>query len=284
MLSGPAHDPESAIATALAAALVFLFSGLIRLAAFLAICFVGWLLADLLAAVAARRLGLARADALWLRAGLGGLTYQLGLATGPAGLMCATVRWSVRLLALVVALDALGVPGVTAALGSIVLWLPNVVAAVAALLIGGLSARALHRLVRGSAAQAGLAHAELLGVLARVAVWAFAVAVALTQLGIAADLIHVLFVGVVAALALSFGIAAGLGGQEVAGALVGRAYEALRRVELPAVQRPSNRSRAVAPPAPSDPASAPSSALPAPRRRSPVQPRRGLVRGPSSHR
>jgi len=56
MLSGPVHDPESAIATALAAALVFLFSGLIRLAAFLAICFVGWLLADLLAAVAARRL------------------------------------------------------------------------------------------------------------------------------------------------------------------------------------------------------------------------------------
>jgi hypothetical protein len=277
MLSGPVYDAESAIATALTAALVLLFGGLIRLAGFLAICFVGWLLADLLVAAAARRLGPARVDALWLRAGLGSLTYQLGLSTGPAGVACGIVRWSARLLALIVALDGLGVPGVSTVLGSIVLWVPNVVAAVAALLIGGLSARAVHRLVRESAAQAGLAHDELLGVLARAAVWGFAAAVALTQLGIAADVIHLLFAGVVAALALGFGIAAGLGGQEAAGALVGRAYESLRRVELPEAHRPPNQSRAVAPPASSD-------APPAPRRRPPAQRRRGLVGGPSSQR
>ena len=45
---------------------------------------------------------------------------------------------------------------------------------------------------------------------------AFAVLIAIDQLGIAADLLNILFTGVVAALALAFGLAFGLGGRDVA--------------------------------------------------------------------
>ena len=277
MPTGPVYDGGSAMATALGAAATLLLGGLVKLAGFLAICFLGWLAADLLAGVAARLLRTVRFDDLALRAGPGGLAYQLRLPTGLAGVVVGVVRWSTRLIALVVALDVLGAPAGSRAVAPIVLWLPNVPVALMVVLIGGLSGRALHRLVRGSAAQAGIAHAELLGALARAAVWAFIVAVALTQLRIAADAIYWLFAGVVAALALGFGIAAGLGGQEAAGAVVARAYQALGRVELPQA-RPTRaaHTRPVAPAASPDVA-------PAVRRRLPVRRRRGLVGGSAAH-
>jgi hypothetical protein len=53
-----------------------------------------------------------------------------------------------------------------------------------------------------------------LGTVARWAIWIFAILIALTQLGIAAQLIQILFIGVVAMLALAGGLSFGLGGRE----------------------------------------------------------------------
>ena len=72
----------------------------------------------------------------------------------------------------------------------------------------------------------GFSNASLLGRLAEGAVIAFAVLIAVNQLGIAADLINILFVGIVAALALAFGLAFGLGGRDVAAQLTQQWYQA----------------------------------------------------------
>jgi hypothetical protein len=47
-------------------------------------------------------------------------------------------------------------------------------------------------------------------------VWAFAIVVAINQLGIATSLINTLFTGLVAALAIAFGLSFGLGGRDLA--------------------------------------------------------------------
>lgn len=55
--------------------------------------------------------------------------------------------------------------------------------------------------------------------------WAFAVLVAIHQIGIASALVTALFVAVVGAVALALGLSFGLGGRETAGAVVRRFYE-----------------------------------------------------------
>jgi hypothetical protein len=55
-------------------------------------------------------------------------------------------------------------------------------------------------------------------------VWAFAIVVAVNQLGIATELVNTLFMAVVGALALALGLAFGLGGRETAAEIVRKAY------------------------------------------------------------
>lgn len=55
---------------------------------------------------------------------------------------------------------------------------------------------------------------------ARYSVWAFAIVLAVNQIGIASDLVDTLFTAVVAGLALALGLAFGLGARETAAEIV----------------------------------------------------------------
>jgi hypothetical protein len=119
-----------------------------------------------------------------------------------------------------VAFDALGLPAVSDVLRQLLLWLPNVVVALVVLVLGGLAARALSNVVRGAAAKSSLGDPELLSRVASGLVWAFAIVVAVNQIGIATTLVNTLFMAVVGAIALALGLAFGLGGRETAGEIV----------------------------------------------------------------
>jgi ABC-type multidrug transport system fused ATPase/permease subunit len=113
-------------------------------------------------------------------------------------------------------------------LRELLLWLPNVVVALVVLVIGGIAANALANLVRASTAEANFSNPGLIAKVARVAVWAFAIVVAVNQLGIAENLIDILFMAIVGAAALAFGLAFGLGGRETAARMWQRTYERTR--------------------------------------------------------
>jgi hypothetical protein len=123
-----------------------------------------------------------------------------------------------------VAFDALGLPAVSEVLRQLLLWLPNVVVALVVLVVGGLAARALSNVVRGAASEAGLSNSDFLAKAAAVVVWAFALVVAVNQLGIATELVNTLFMAVVGALALGTGLAFGLGGRDTAGEILRKWY------------------------------------------------------------
>jgi hypothetical protein len=112
----------------------------------------------------------------------------------------------------VVTFDLLGLPAVSVVLQQLTLWLPNLIVALLVVVLGGLAANALARVVRGASVEAGFTNPDVLAAVARVVVWAFAVVVAVNQLGIATGLINTLLIGVVGALALASGLAFGLGG------------------------------------------------------------------------
>ncbi len=222
--------------TSLATALGLFLGAIPRIIGFLVILIIGWIIAALLGAAVAALLRAVKFNILAQRSGIQGFINNMGLRTDPSGLLADIVKWFVRLIVLVVAFDALGLPAVSAVLQQFLLWIPNLIVAVVVLVIAGLAANALGDLVRGSTAQAGFSNPDLLAMIARVAVWAFGIVVAVNQIGIAQTLVNTLFMGFVGALALAAGLAFGLGGRDTAGQIVQNWYNR-GRVNQPKMQR-----------------------------------------------
>ena len=191
---------------------------------FLIILGVGWVVAALVARGASALLRRVRFNDMAHRSGLAGFVNSTGVDTDAIGFVALGAKWFIRLIALVVAFDALGLPAVSETLRQLVLWLPNLVVALVILVIGGLAANALHGVVRASAASAELDNANLLASIARGGVWTFAIVVAVNQIGIASELVTTLFTAVVAGFALAVGLAFGLGGRDTAGRIIDDLY------------------------------------------------------------
>src|SRR5687767_11878985 len=240
----------AALTTSLATALSLFLGAIPRIIGFLVIIIIGWLISGALAAGVAALLRAVRFNVLAQNAGIQGFINNMGLRTDPSGLLANIVKWFVRLIVLVVAFDALGLPAVSQVLQQFLLWIPNLVVAVVVLVIAGLAANALSNLVRGSTAQAGLGNPDLLATIARVAVWGFGIVVAVNQIGIAQALVNTLFMGFIGALALAAGLAFGLGGRDTAAQIVQGWYrqgrEAKPRLERAAGNMGNDLERNVA--------------------------------------
>jgi hypothetical protein len=218
-------DWGTAIMTSVAAALALLLSGIPKIIGFVVILLIGWLIASAIATAIAAVLRTVKFNDLANRAGLTGFVQKMGIHNDAAGFLANVAKWFVRLIVLVTAFDALGLPAVSQVLQQLLLWLPNLVVALVVLVIGGLVAGALANLVRGATAESGLGNPDLLATVARVAVWAFAIVIAVNQIGVAATLVNTLFMAIVGALALALGLAFGLGGRETAAQIVRGWYD-----------------------------------------------------------
>jgi hypothetical protein len=208
------QDLALAVRASLARAIEVLLAALPRVLGFAAVLVIGWILSSLLARGVAALLRAVRFEDLAQRSGFAGFVRNTGVRTDASGAIASIAKWFVRLIALVVAFDLLGLPAVSVVLQQLTLWLPNLVVALLVLVLGGLAANALARVARGASAEAGFTSPDVLAAVARVAVWALAVVVAVSQLGIATALINTLLIGVVGALALASGLAFGLGGRD----------------------------------------------------------------------
>lgn len=215
---------DALIASLTGAASMF-FVAIPRLIGFAIILIVGWIIAALIEKAVVTLLRTLHFNVLAERAGLVSFIQKSNMQDDAAGAIGIVSKWFVRLIALVVAFDALGLPAVSDILRQLLLWLPNLVVALVVLVIGGMAANALSNLVRGSAAEGGLDRPDLLARIARYAVWGFAILVAINQLGIATSLINILLMATAGALALALGLSFGLGGRDTAAAIVRRWYE-----------------------------------------------------------
>jgi hypothetical protein len=257
-------DWGDALLTSLSAAFILFFSAIPKILGFAVILIVGWFVATLIEKALASVLRRIRFNELAVRSGFADFVHRMGMNTDSAGMIGLVVKWFIRLIALVVAFDALGLPAVSDVLRQLLLWLPNVVVALVVLVIGGLAARALSNVVRGTASEAGLSNAHILAKVASALVWAFAIVVAVNQIGIATTLVNTLFMAIVGAIALALGLAFGLGGRETAAKIVGNWYDKARDGAPAAAHavRETAASRAVDETVNADPASWPTGGYP----------------------
>jgi len=151
-------------------------------------------------------------------------------AMRPSGLAATITFWVIMLIFIVAAANFLGWPQVSELINNFLGWLPNLIVAVIILIAAPIVGRIVRRVVEGSSAQLGMGSGQMLGRIAEIGVIAFAVLIAINQVGIATDLVNILFIGIVAALALALGLSFGLGGREVAAQVTQNWYDRSREV------------------------------------------------------
>src|SRR3954465_11013326 len=239
----PVQSTSDAFKASLAGALNTLLSAIPRIIGFAVVLIVGWIISSLLARGVEALLHAVKFNDLARRSGFGDFVQKMGVRDDSSGVIASIVKWFVRLITLVVAFDTLGLPAVSNVLNQLLLWLPNLVVALVVLVIGGLAANALSRLVRGATAEAGFSNPETMESVTKVAVWGFAIVVAITQLGIATTLINSIIIGLIGAMALAFGLAFGLGGRDRAAEILNRVGENARRAG-PKLERAAEAARA----------------------------------------
>jgi hypothetical protein len=209
-----------AIFVALSGALNDLVLFVPKLLGALVILLVGWLLAKAVDALVSKGLRAVRFNQVAQRAEIDHFLDKAGVRLDPAAVVGKLAYWFLFLIFIGAAFNAFGLTQVTAVINQIIAYLPNVAVALVVLLVGALLATIAAHLVRGASGSARVGDPDLLAGLARAAVLAFAVLIALNQLQIGAAIVNTLFMALVGAVALAAALAFGLGGRDVAGRLV----------------------------------------------------------------
>src|SRR3989440_12905481 len=99
------RDWSEAMLTALAGGLAMFFAAIPKVIAFALILVIGWLVAGLIARLAARVLRAVRFNELAERSGFGGFVRNIGVKARCAGVLAMVASWVLRRIVLVVAFD-----------------------------------------------------------------------------------------------------------------------------------------------------------------------------------
>ena len=138
-------------------------------------------------------------------------------------------RWLVLLVFFIAAINLLGLTTVSVFLTNILGYIPNVFAAALIILVGTLVAGLVESLIKGSFSHIARSTGRLISKVGSYIVMIFTVLAAFAQLGIAEDLINVLFIGFVAMLSLGLGLAFGLGAKDLVSKVLEEWYTNLKK-------------------------------------------------------
>lgn len=136
------------------------------------------------------------------------------------------VFWLIMIGTISLAVAALNLPILNDLLGAVYGYIPNIIAAVIIFLIASAISAGAARFVQrvmGSTAMSRVVSTAIPAITMSLAIFMI-----LNQLGIATDIVNILFTGIVGAVALGLALAFGLGGREVARGLLEQAADNAR--------------------------------------------------------
>ena len=183
---------------------------------------VGLIVASGLGAFVEKIVGLIKLDKLLESLGVQEYFERAGISLNSARFFGRVTYWFLVVVFLLAASDILGFSTLSQFLKDVLLYVPNVVVAVLIMLSTIIVANFLRVLVRSAVKSAKLQGYKFLGSLTWWSVVRVDLLAAVSQLGVAQDIINTLVGGFVAMLALAGGIAFGLGGKDYAAFLVSR--------------------------------------------------------------
>ena len=201
------------------------------------ILIIGWLISGLVANLLERALKVVGLEGAVERSGIGDFVRRSGTKMTVSGIISTLIKYFIFLIFVQAAANVIGIPQLTEIINRIILFIPNVVVAMAIIVIGSLIARFLSALVRSSVSELGVGNPNLLATLTQYIIIGFSVIAAIDQLGIAATLVNTLLIGLIGSVALAVGLAFGLGGREVAAQITQKWYNDSQDLAAAARQR-----------------------------------------------
>ncbi len=148
-----------------------------------------------------------------------------GLKSDVAGFVGAICKWVLVITFLCISAGILKLDGASEILTNVLEYIPNIIIAVLIFVITVIISDILEKIVRTAVEGMKIEYAHLAGVIVKWSIWVFAAIIILGQLGVAEEFMEILFIGFVGMVALSAGLAFGLGGKD----MVADILESLRK-------------------------------------------------------
>ncbi|MCL5438947.1 MAG: hypothetical protein M1268_03080 [Patescibacteria group bacterium] len=145
-----------------------------------------------------------------------------------ANILAEIVRWFIIIIFLIPTADVWGLPQIVTVLNTFLLYLPNVFVAAIIGLVGFVFAQLAYDIMLASTKSISSNTSKTIASFTKWAITVFVILAILTQLGVAADLVRILFTGLVAMLAIAGGIAFGLGGKDSAKSVIEEVHKKLK--------------------------------------------------------
>ncbi len=206
------------VTTAIQTSMEDLWIGIIevlpQVSAALIVFVLGLIIAPILGHIVRKLINLTKIDSLAEKSGVAGQAEGAGMPFTISGIIGGFVKWFILIAFIVAAVDILQWERLSDLLYELLFFIPHVIVAVVILAVGLIIGNLLERLIvkKIEISKVLIKNGAMLGKMAKWSVVTFATLIALFQLGIAEELIMILFAGLVLALSLAFG----LGGREKA--------------------------------------------------------------------
>lgn len=150
-------------------------------------------------------------------------SYVSRVVPKPAAFVGSVVFWLIWLATLSIAVTVLGIEALSAFVAAVYDYVPHIIAALLIFFAAGAVSAAVVGLVQR--VMGDTPTGKLLQTVVPALVMTIAVFMILTELGIAETIVTITYTALIGALALGMALAFGLGGRDVAGQLLGKAYE-----------------------------------------------------------
>lgn len=187
-----------------------------KLFGLLIVIVIGWLIAKVIKSLIIKLLKTARVDAAAESTGIDSFLSKGGIRQTLSEVVAGLFYWLCLLVTAAVAVDFLELDVIGELLNKVILYIPNIILSIFILLLGIFMSTFLGRMVQTAAANAGLIRAKMLAKIVEIIVVVSAIAIALEQLNIGADIVTLIVKSIIIGIAAAVAIAFGLGCKDMA--------------------------------------------------------------------
>jgi len=191
------------------------------------ILLVGWVISRIIKAAVTRGFRGMKLDSLSEKVGMDGLLAKGGIKYSLSELLGVLCYWLSMLVTLVLAINAVGLTVAVDLLNRVILYIPNIIAAIFIFIVGIFVSNLLKNMISAAANNAGLSEGRLLSRIVEVTVMIFVIAVAMEHLNIGARIVELTIGIILGSLGLGVAIAIGLGCKDIIGRIAGDFIEKL---------------------------------------------------------
>lgn len=192
------------------------------------ILIIGWVISKFIKTVIEKVLRAIKLDDLSGRLGLDNLLEKGGMKYSLSELIGVIGYWLALLVTFVVAVNAIGLTIAASLIEKVVLYVPNIIAAIFILILGMFLATLLKNIVQTAARNAGLTQANFLAKVTEVIVIAFAVLITLEQLKIGISITEITLSIILGSVGLALALAVGLGCKDIVARFVADFFEKIK--------------------------------------------------------